>query len=67
MESKATVDGMIVLAAGLLASGVSSFLERFAILGVATDIARGVFDGLAVVTFAVAIFVLVRIRRSVRA
>lgn len=39
MESKATVDGMIVLAAGLLASGVSSFLERFAILGVATDFA----------------------------
>jgi hypothetical protein len=62
MDNRAFINGLVVLALGLLASSVSSFLERFAILGTATDFARGLFDGLAVVAFGVAIFLLVRSR-----
>ena len=60
MGSKTLVNGLVVLGVGLLASSVSSFLEHLAILGAATDFVRGLFDGLSVVAFCVAIFVLVR-------
>jgi hypothetical protein len=56
------IDGFVVLCAGLLASSLSSFLEVFAVLGTATDLVRGVFDGLSVVAFSAAIAILVRSR-----
>jgi hypothetical protein len=64
MGNKTTTDGLILLGAGFLASSVSSFLEQFAVLGTATDFATGLFDGISVVAFCVAIFVLVRGRRT---
>jgi hypothetical protein len=66
MNNKAFINGFVVLAAGLLASSVSSFLESFTIFGTATDFARGVFDGLSVVAFCVAIVILVRSRATSR-
>jgi hypothetical protein len=60
--NRAFINGLVVLGLGLLASSASSFLEHFAILGTATEFARGLFDGLSVVAFGVAIFVLVRSR-----
>lgn len=63
MGNRMLVNGLVFLGAGLLASSVSSFLVHFAIFGSATDFARGLFDGLSVVAFCVAIFVLVRSRR----
>jgi hypothetical protein len=63
MNSRTFNDGLIILGAGLLASSALSFLERFAILGTATDFARGFLEGLAVVAFCVAIVVLVRSKR----
>jgi hypothetical protein len=62
MTNRTLVDGLIILGAGLLASSASSFLEHFAILGTATEYARGLLDGLSVVAYCVAIFVLVRSR-----
>ena len=64
MTDRAFNNGLAVLGVGLLASSVSTFLGRFAILGSATEFARGLFDGLAVVAFAVAIYVLVRSREA---
>lgn len=64
MDNKTFINGFVVLGIGLLASSVSSFLERFTILGTATDFASGFFDGLAVVAFCVAIFVLIRSKRA---
>jgi hypothetical protein len=61
------INGLVVMGLGLLASSASSFLGRFAILGTATDFASGLFDGLSVVAFAVAIFVLVRSRGATQA
>jgi hypothetical protein len=62
MDNRASINGWVVMGAGLFASSLSSFLEHFAILGAATDFARGLCDGLSVVAFAVAIFLLVRSR-----
>jgi hypothetical protein len=62
LGNRGFINGLVVLALGLLASSLSSFLDRFAILGTATDFATGLFDGLSVVAFVVAIFVLVRSR-----
>jgi hypothetical protein len=67
MSNRAFINGLVVLGAGLLASSVSSFLEHFAIFGASTDFARGLFDGLSVVAFAVAIYVLVRSRGTAQA
>jgi len=64
MSNRGFNSGLAVLGVGLLASSVSTLLGRFAILGSATEFARGLFDGLAVVAFAVAIYVLVRSRRA---
>lgn len=66
MNNKAFINGFVALGAGLLASSVSSFLETFTIFGTATDFVRGVFDGLAVVAFCVAIVILVRSRATPR-
>jgi hypothetical protein len=64
MENKSFVNGLVVLALGLLASSVSSFLEHVTILGSATGFASGFFDGLAAVAFCVAIWLLVRSRHT---
>jgi hypothetical protein len=63
VDNKTLINGLVVLAAGLLASSVSSFLKTFALFGTATDLYSGFFDGLAVVAFCLAIFVLVRSSR----
>jgi hypothetical protein len=62
MSNRTFINGLVFLGAGLLASSVSSFLTHFAIFGSTTDFARGLFDGLSVVAFCVAIFVLIRSR-----
>jgi hypothetical protein len=54
------LDGLV----GLLASSASSLLEHIRMLGSATDLARGFLDGLAAGAFCVAVFVLVRNRRT---
>lgn len=64
MDNRKVVNGLVILTTGLLASSLSSFLEHYAILGTATDFTRGLLDGLSVVAFCVAIFVLVRSRRA---
>ncbi len=66
MRKTSLVHGLAILGAGLFASSVSSFLGHLAILGRATDLVSGVFDGLAAVAFALAIFVLVRGARATR-
>jgi hypothetical protein len=63
MENRTTVNGLVILAAGLLAESASTLLGHITILGSATDFTRGLLDGLAVVAFGAAIFVL---SRSVR-
>jgi len=63
MNNRVFLNGLIILGAGLLASSVSSFLGAFALFGTATDFVRGLFDGLSVVAFGVAIIVLVRGRQ----
>jgi hypothetical protein len=60
MSNRTYLNGLVFLGAGLLASSVSSFLVHFAIFGNATDFIKVVFDGLSVVAFCVAIFVLIR-------
>jgi hypothetical protein len=65
MSNKTLSNGIICFGAGLGASSLSSFLDHWAVLGDATDFGAGFFDGLAVVAFAVAIFILVRDRKTV--
>jgi hypothetical protein len=64
MDNRSFVNGLAVLGAGLLASSLSAFLAHFAVLGSGTEFARGLFDGMSVVAFAVAIVLLVRSRRA---
>ena len=64
MANRALVNGFIVLAAGLLASSVSSFLAHFPVFGTATDFTRGLCDGLSVIAFAVGMFMVIRSRRT---
>jgi hypothetical protein len=64
MVNKPFYDGMLLFVTGLLLSGVSSFLEHFAIFGTSTDFAQGFFDGLSVVACCAAIVLLVRSRRQ---
>lgn len=66
MNNRSVLDGLVVLALGLLSSSASSLLEHIPILGSATDLARGFLHGLAAGTFCVAIFVLVRNRNAAR-
>ena len=65
MNNKNFVNGIVVLGVGLFASSLSSFLEHFVVLGDAADFARGFFDGISAGAFCVAVFVLVRSRRSI--
>jgi len=67
LDNRKFINGLAILGAGLLASSVSSFLEHFAIFGTGTGFTRGFFDGLSVVAFGVAIFVLVRSGRTTQA
>jgi hypothetical protein len=64
MGNRMLTNGLGILAAGLLASAISSFLERVAILGDATQFVMGIFDGISVVVLAVALVVLVRSRNA---
>jgi len=66
MNNRTVLDGLVVLALGLLLSSASSFLEHIRLLGSVTDLARGFLDGLAAGTFCVATFVLVRSRSAMR-
>lgn len=60
MENRNFVNGLVVLGIGLLASSTSSFLGHFAMLSAATDFTSGLFDGLSVIAFCTAVFVLAR-------
>lgn len=64
MANKSFTDGMLLFVTALLLSGVSSFLEHFAILGTSTNFAQGFFDGLSVVACGAAIVLLIRSRRA---
>ena len=64
MANKPFTDGMLLFVTALLLSGVSSFLEHFAILGTSTNFAQGFFDGLSVVACGAAIVLLIRSRRA---
>jgi hypothetical protein len=64
MNNRSVLDGLVVLGVGLLASSASSLLEHIRMLESATDLARGFLDGLAAGAFCVAVFVLVRNRRT---
>lgn len=66
MDNRNFFIGLAVLAAGLFASSISSFFEHFALFGTVTDFTRGLFNGLFAVAFAVAIFVLVRNKRTTK-
>jgi hypothetical protein len=63
MPNRTLIRGLVVLAVGLLIGSLSSLLEHFGLLGTATDFVRGALDGLSVVAFAVAIWLLVRSSR----
>jgi hypothetical protein len=66
MSKKALTDGYLWFALGLLCSSIVSLLDRFAGVGRMANFARGVLDGLSIVAFGAAIFVLVseRARRN---
>lgn len=51
MSRRKIISGLLVLLAWLFFLSVSSSLEHFAILGIATDFTRGFFDDLSVVAF----------------
>ena len=59
-----SVRGMVLLGLGLLAGSVNSFLERFVAASSAVNWVRGFLDGLAVVVFAAATFLLARALRK---
>lgn len=60
MNSKNFFNGLAILASGLFASSISSFLEHFPLLGNVTGLARCFLAGLSAIVFVVAIFDLVR-------
>jgi hypothetical protein len=59
MSEKASVNGYAWLAVGLLLSSIVSLLDHFAGAGPAASFARGILDGLSVVAFGAAVFILV--------
>ncbi len=63
MINRLLTAGFIALVSGLLASSLSSLLARYALLGGASEFARGVLDGLSVVAYGAAIYLLVRSAR----
>jgi uncharacterized membrane protein len=64
MKNRTLINGFVFLGAGLLVRSLSSFLAHFMIFGTAQDFVMGFFDGLAVVAFLTAIFLMVRGSRS---
>jgi hypothetical protein len=66
MPKKSDLDGYILFALGLFCSSIVSLLDHFAGPGRMADFARGALDGLSVVAFGAAIFILVsqRARRN---
>lgn len=64
MNNKKVINGLVVLGVGLLASTGSSWFHHFPVLGTANDFTMGFFDGVSAGAYCVAIFVLVRARRS---
>lgn len=66
MCKKAFANGYVWFALGLLCSSIVSLLDHFAGVGRMANFARGGLDGLSIVAFGAAIFVLVaeRARRN---
>lgn len=60
MNNQEFINGLIVLVTGLFTSSISSFLEHFTVLGAAAFFFSGFFDGLSVVAYGVAIFLMIR-------
>ena len=58
--------GLAVMAGGMLATGIASLLDRFALLGTATDASIGFLHGLAILAFLVAIPLLIHGARGAR-
>ena len=59
MTKKALADGYVWFALGLLCSSIVSLLDHFAGAGRMADFARGALDGLSVVAFGAALFIMV--------
>jgi hypothetical protein len=59
LSKKAFLDGYVWLVLGLLCTSITSLLDHFAGAGRAANLARGGFDGLAIVAFGTAIFLMV--------
>jgi hypothetical protein len=64
MTDKPFMNGLIVFGIGLLLSSLSSFIEHFSLFGTLKDFILGFLDGVSVIAFAVAIYLLVRERKS---
>jgi hypothetical protein len=62
MSNKMLTNGLLLIGAGLLASSLSSFLTHFA--WGSMEFVRGFLDGLSVVAFAGALYLLVRARKA---
>jgi hypothetical protein len=62
MSDNKLTKGLLAFGAGLLASSISSLLSHFA--ADSMELVRGFFDGLSVVAFAVATYLLARARRA---
>ena len=59
MSKKTIVDGYVWFALGLLCTSIVSLLDHFAGVGRLADFVRGALDGLSVVAFGAALFILV--------
>jgi len=59
MSKRAFANGYVWFALGLLCSSIVSLLDHFAGVGRMANFARGLFDGLSIVAFGAAIFVLI--------
>jgi hypothetical protein len=59
LSTRTLSDGYVWLVLGLLCTSITSLLDHFAGAGRAANLARGVFDGLAIVAFGTAIFLMV--------
>jgi len=59
LSKKAFLDGYVWLVLGLLCTSITSLLDHFAGAGRAANLARGGLDGLAIVAFGTAIFLMV--------
>ncbi|MBU7030965.1 MAG: hypothetical protein HXS53_00410 [Theionarchaea archaeon] len=64
MTDKPLMNGLIVFGLGLLFKSLSSFIERFSLFGTSMDFILGFLDGVSVIAFGLAIFLLIRERKS---